>query len=218
MISLIEQQASEYRFEPGDVLACFGTGGTSRRISLGTSVPIGTRRLRFAPSHLAIIGEHDGDCRWFESTTLSERPCVIQNKLVDGVQAHEPADRVRDYCLGRDWLGHGRVDVYRLSPIDRLDDGERELLSRMLVQDFLGVGYDTGGAMLAGVISRPIFDRFHWVASDLHSVFCNELVCAVLQRLGRMNKQNPGKHNPGSTVRELVQTGVYAWARTFEVT
>ena len=72
-------------------------------------------RLKIGPSHVAVLCEFHGSMVWIESTTLCKHPCAILGYQVDGCQAHLPEDRIRDYITTG-----GHVDLYRLSPIDRL--------------------------------------------------------------------------------------------------
>ena len=63
-----------------------------------------------------------------------------------------------------------------------------------------------GGALrlLDGVLLR----RFR----DLHEVFCSELIAATLQRLCRLNREDPTRFNPGRLVRRLIHEGTYCHA------
>ena len=193
-----------FAFQPGDLIACSGTDWVSRGIQLATWSPYAARGLRFGPSHVAIISESDRGLLWVESTTLCPHPCLIRGKHVSGCQAHAPADRVRDYLAAG-----GTVDVYRLTEINQLDQAERRLLRRILFQHFLfsSVGYDLGGAILSG--TRAI----RWLGllpgADLHSLFCSELVAAILMRLNRMNHANPTGFSPARLLRTLVTLGKY---------
>lgn len=189
-------------FQAGDILAFYGRGAVSRLISLWTTDPL---RFQVGPSHVGIVcnytgPEHTGPLL-VESTTLNDRPCLIRKLHVRGVQAHDPAIRINGY--------NGRVDLYRLVPIWRLDQGESELLTQILVEHFVrkGVAYDTGGALLSGTRVFKLTRLFP--AAALNLVFCSELASAVLMRLGRMNVRNPAKYTPGALVRQLVRTGVY---------
>jgi hypothetical protein len=193
----------------GDVMACYGIDTVSRIITLGTSSLLAPRGTRLAPSHVAIIAEFDGAPLWCESTTLADRQCILSHRLVRGVQVHHPEDRVRDYTDRG-----GRVLVFRLSPIDALDDEERDAVTQM-IRAFVSVQatYDTIGALISGT---RIFKRTrlipllsHWLHIDLDALFCSEMIAAILQRAGRMNRDNPTKFSPASLVRTLVNQGTY---------
>ena len=121
------------QFQPGDLAACYGGDLTSRVISWGTFSLWAPPRLRLPPSHVAIIVQ-DGNSAplWVESTTLAPRPCRIRGCLTNGVQAHDPHLRIDDYISGG-----GRIDLYRLTPIDTLSNSETSLLSRILLDHFL---------------------------------------------------------------------------------
>ncbi|HID23434.1 MAG TPA: hypothetical protein EYP14_13695, partial [Planctomycetaceae bacterium] len=102
-------------FLPGDLAACYGTDWGSRAISYGTASLLAPKRLRIGPSHVAVICEHHGSPVWIESTTLCRHRCVILARHTSGVQAHLPEARIHDYLSAG-----GHVDLYRLSPVDRL--------------------------------------------------------------------------------------------------
>lgn len=189
-------------FQAGDLLVFYGNGRISRAISLWTMQWLSCRP---GPSHVGLIcryegPEHSGPLL-VESTTLNDRPCLIRQLHVRGVQAQEPAGRIESY--------DGRVDLYRLVPLWQLDAGESKLLTRILVDHFVrkGIAYDRGGAVLSGTRVFKWTRFFPNAALDL--VFCSELASAVLMRLGRMNVANPACFHPAQLVKELVRTGVY---------
>lgn len=200
----------------GDLFACFGADPVSRSISWGTASLFAPRGLRLGPSHVAIACINDrglpcGEYVWVESTTLARAPCLLHNMPVSGCQAHDPNERIRNYLLRG-----GRVDLYRLCVIDALSAAESALLSKILLTHFVGgkITYDMGGAIVSGARGR-LLRRVLW--NDLNEVFCSELVAGVLQRLGRMNRSNPGKYHPGRLLRELVRQGVYRFQQTFRL-
>ena len=79
-------------FKLGDVIGFSGDGGISFTVNiLSYGIPW------ISISHLGILGEHEGELLLFESTTLSNIPCRIQDKPVKGVQAVRLEDRVREY-------------------------------------------------------------------------------------------------------------------------
>lgn len=192
---------------PGDLLACWGADWTSRAISWGTASLVSPPGLRVAPSHVAVVCDMlrggTGGPLWVESTTMCGRPCVFRGRPVDGCQAHLPGDRVGDYLDAG-----GRVEVYRLVQIDRLDSAERERLRSILLDEFVapGVRYDWGGAVLSG---RRLRTLPRVIGADLEQLFCSEMVAATLQRLCRMNRRNPSWYSPGRLLRELVWQGTY---------
>ena len=195
---------SAFSFQPGDLVACFGTDWVGRGIQLATCSPFAARGLRLGPSHVAIISESDRGLLWVESTTLCPHPCLIRGEPVSGCQAHEPELRVQDYLDAG-----GAVAVYRLTDINQLDRQERLLLRRILFRYFLAkpVAYDLSGALLSG--ARAI----RWLGllpgADLHSLFCSELVAALLMRLNRLNHANPTGFSPARLLRTLVAQGKY---------
>lgn len=195
---------------PGDIAACYGRDVAGRAISWATASPWGPRGLRLGPSHVAMIAFRDAEPLWIESTTLADRPCRIQERIVDGVQAHVPAERIQDYLSAG-----GRVDLYRLVEIESLSRSETALLSRILIDHFLGEAhsYDLCGALLSGTRAFQLTRLFP--SADLQQLFCSELIAAVLMRLGRLPRGNPTRYSPARLLRTLVCHGTvrreYSW-------
>lgn len=191
-------------WEPGDLAACYGGDAASRAVSLITASPLAPAGLRFGPSHLAIICLEADRPLWVESTTFCRRPCVVLSDHTNGAQAHPPADRIADYESSG-----GRVERYRLTEINSLSSGESALLSRILLEHIVKrrLPYDLRGALLSGTRALQLSRLFP--AASLESLFCSELVAAVLMRLNRMNHANPTRFNPARLLRVLVRTGKY---------
>jgi hypothetical protein len=195
--------------QPGDIAACQSADWTSRLIRWGTASLLPPADLRIGPSHLALICEWRSEMVWVESTTLCSSPCLIRRRTVRGVQAHLPAQRIADYVSAG-----GRVDLYRLTPINKLTIEDSRLLTRILMNHFIepGIRYDLAGAILSGT------RVFQWSrlfpGADLEHLFCSELVAALVMRLGRMNHSNPTRYNPARLLRELVRTGKYQRLRS----
>lgn len=201
---------TDFAFEPLDIAACHGTGLAAQTIRYATAALLAPPRLRIGPSHVATVCEYQQQMLWIESTTLCPHPCEITGRRITGCQAHHPETRIADYLAAG-----GRVDLYRLSPIEKLSRDERDLLSRILVRHFVGreITYDLGGALLSGT---RLFKLTRLLpAADLHALFCSELVAAVCMRLGRMNRANPTRYSPAGLLRELVRQGTYQWCHTF---
>jgi hypothetical protein len=197
-------------FEPMDIAACYGTDPTSRAISWLTASPFAPRRLRRGPSHVAVICQVDGLPAWIESTTLCSHRCLVRGTKVAGCQVHPAELRIQDYVSSG-----GHVDLYRLSPVDRLSGSESQLLTRILIRHFVGrnVTYDVGGALLSGT---RLFKHTRLLPSaDLNQLFCSELAAKVLMRLGRLNRDNPTKYNPSTLLRQLVCEGTMQFERSF---
>jgi hypothetical protein len=191
---------------PGDVVACWGADFASRLVSLATSSLLAPRGLRFAPSHVAILCEssdpHIHEPLWIESTTLCGHRCEIRRAHVRGVQAHRIENRLQDY-----WAAGGRAELYRLTEIDELTDGESESLTALSEWCLArNLSYDLAGALISG--TRAL--RFtRCLQRDLERVFCSELIAAILQRLCRMNREDPTRFHPGRLLRRLVKQGTY---------
>ena len=197
-------------FEPGDIAACHARDWSGQAIRWGTVSLLAPKRLRLGPSHVAVLFRHEGEMVWGESTTLCGRPCRVHRTQVTGAQAHRPDERIADYVNDG-----GRVDLFRLTPINRLSEAESQLLTRILLKHFIepGVGYDLGGALLSG--TRMLQRSRMFPIADLHTLFCSELVAALVMRLNRMNHANPSRFHPARLLRELVKTGKYELIETF---
>lgn len=216
-MSATTQQPIE--IEAGDIFACFGSDMLSRLISVETSLftwPFAPRGLRLSPSHVAIAcpryAPNEERCWWVESTTLTGRPCVESKMQVSGVQVHAIGDRMADY------LTAGRVDLYRMTPINRLTRDQIRDMRDDLITWFIGeqVSYDMAGAVFSGArLARSIDKVTGWLTPRMESVFCSQLIAAELMSLCRMNRDNPQRYNPGRLLRTLVQQGTYTRIRSF---
>ncbi len=138
----------------------------------------------------------------FESTTLCDEPCLLTGRCVQGVQAHDPAERIASY--------HGTVARLRLARAWRLNSHEIGILHEWLL-NVASEPYDLRGALVSGT------RLFKWSAlmpyPDLESLFCSELCAAALMRLHRMPLENPSAYNPASLVRVLRRCGTYGAPR-----
>lgn len=200
--------------EAGDIFACWGTDAVSRLIAIETSLltwPFAPRGLKLSPSHVAIacprFAPNHSRCYWFESTTLAHRECLEAGRPVCGVQVHAVGDRLQDYC------GRGRVDLYRLTPINALTGQQMRDMRSDLLEWFVRkrIGYDMAGAVFSGTrVIRSIDKITGWLTPGMESVFCSQLIAAELMSLCRMNRDNPLRYNPGRLLRTLVQQGTYS--------
>ena len=193
-----------HALQPGDILACWGGDLLSRVVSLGTCWPVGPTSLWLPPSHVAVICDYRDQPCWVESTTLCRHSCLVSGKPIEGVQAHLPELRIDDY------LEHGgRVELYRLSPIDSLSSAESDLLTRILFRYLVGrVRYDKRRAALSG-------SKVFWLMqsclprSSREEMFCSQLIARLLMRLNRLNRANPAWYNPGRLLRRVCWDGTY---------
>lgn len=197
-----------YDFEPADLMACYGTNVLGRVISLGTLTPFAPKRLKYGPSHVALMAECNRSFLWIESTSICKRNCVINGRKISGVQAHRPEDRLADYTASGGW-----VDLYRLTPIESLSTSESRFLTWILMEHFMGVSYDTTGALISG--SRVLKHTRLIPGADAKHLFCSEMVSAILMRLRRLNRDNPTKFNPACLLRTLVRQGTARYIRTY---
>jgi len=180
----------------GDIVAFSGFGHKSIIVNLVTfGWPF------FWASHVGIIGEYEGEQLLFESTTLSDIPCVIQQKPFKGVQGVRLADRVKSY--------NGRVYHY---PLYRpLFSFEFDRLNEFLLEK-VGTLYDLHGGM------RSATHGLSWLESrfsgeDLNYIFCSELVAAAHARIGLLQTSSASRWNPNRLIRYERRKGILKRAR-----
>lgn len=168
----------------GDLIGFTGIGWECVAINLLTyGIP------HWHIAHMGIIGEYHGDPLLFESTTLSNVPCVVQGKLFDGVQAVHLEDRLCGYP--------GKVWHY---PLHRpLYEHESYRLNAFLLSR-IGTTYDPSGALRAGG------KLWSWWKSFLHeedvsSLFCSELCAAAHTHIGLMRTGNVSRWSPNRLLR-----------------
>ena len=77
----------------------------------------------------------------FESTTLCDEPCVLTGRCLQGVQAHEPAERIASY--------RGAVARLRLTRAWRFNSHEIDILHDWLMH-VANEPYDLRGALVSG--------------------------------------------------------------------
>jgi len=171
--------------------------GFSHKSCLGFWINVGTLGVPFyGLSHVGMIGPGH---MIYESTTLSQRPCVFSGKRTKGVQAHEPVSRIRSY--------HGRVYHYRLN--GKLSKLQRTVLGRYLYRQ-LGTPYDALGAFRSrdlglGTVEKWLIKR----PENLNSLFCSEYLAAALKMSCIWEPKNASRWNPNRLVRVLVREGIY---------
>lgn len=179
---------NERLFHAGDVIAFYGRDLTSRIIELAT----------LGPSHVGIVADMQGRKMLVEATTMCPWPCAVMGERIDGVQAHILEERIDTYP--------GSVWCHRLDPHWSLSTDESDLLTRILTH-WIGTRYDLRGAVWSG--TRILKWSRILPYSDLGSLFCSELLAAVLMRLGRLPVGNPGRYNPAGLIRTLQRACVY---------
>jgi len=200
---------TDQSFRVGDIITCWGADPVSTFISLKTSWPFGNPALKYAPSHVAIIGEYEGALGWYESTTKCHHKCLYAGEKVSGFQVHEPNKRVADY-LGK----CGGIAIFRLSCFARLafDDIRFSQLLRMSLDHRLSYAMDLlDGAMLSGtrLLKFSYFYSLLVPGVDERDVFCSEIVSRYMQELGLQNRADPRQFTPGGLLRDLTRTGAY---------
>lgn len=197
------------QFSSGDILAFYGTSWFSKTIRAVTASLFGP--LKLGPSHVGIVIYHHGIPLVIESVTSQGVRCAISGRYIYGVQARIPKRRIEETVKSG-----GRVELYRLAPIDKLRLGESSLLDRLVVENLIGkpVPYDIPGAIVS-VLSSLKLVRLGLVA-DLSAVFCSEVVAKLYMRLGKLNLANPTTFTPAKLCRRLLRTGVIYLEQEFK--
>jgi hypothetical protein len=181
--------------QPGDVLAFYSPGVESWIIRLFTF---------FGPSHVGIIGERGGQKELFESTTRSKVKCNYFKECRNGVQVHDPLERVQE-CVERG----GTVDVWRLVWQEKLDDIQRLKLT-FLIEGYLRrrVSYNFKDAIFSG---GHVFNHLDFLPVNRTEVFCSQLLHETLEILGKVSRDKSRRYNPGKLLRKLRREETYRW-------
>ena len=184
-------------FQPGDLLFFAGRGWESRFIAGVTCSLWQMLRGQFI-SHVGICATYDRKVLLFESTTLTDLPCAIQQKAVSGSQAHEPNHRIDKY--------DGKVWRLRLNERDKLKERDSHRLSTYL-SSTIGRPYDYAGAPLSGT---KIIRLVRGLYQDTDILFCSEWCTAALKDVGKMNHDvNASTYSPARLARDLQYWGTY---------
>ena len=182
---MILLRSHEARPEPkaGDIIGFSGDSWPSALINILTyGTPF------WGISHVGIIGEHKGELLLFESTTLTDIPCVIQGMPFKGTQAVRLEDRLKQYS-GRAW----HYPIYRPLFV------EAKRLNQFLV-DHIGIDYDYIGAVRAGGKAWSWFESLLH-EEDLSFIFCSELCAAAHREVGLLRTDNVSRWNPNRFIR-----------------
>lgn len=179
------------KLKAGDIL------GFSSFHPLGAAITLASYGVPFwSLSHVAIVGEHDDRLMLFESTFGYAKPCLIQGKVIDGVQAHDISEVVAGY-RGRVW----HYPLYR-----HLYPHENKRMNWFLTSH-LGRPYDAIGAVRSGGIGYSLIESMLRRA-DLSSLFCSELACAAHAQIGIFATGNVSRWNPTKFVRAERSEGI----------
>ena len=183
----------DMNFLAGDVIAFAGREWASRAIALGTCKFSQLLTGRWI-SHMGVIAPHDGQALLFESTTFTDMPCAIREERVNGVQAHNPYQRLAQY-EGRAWI---------MRPRKRVSEAQAEALAAFCLGS-INAPYDYRQAVLSAV--PHWIKRLGWIAPDQSLLFCDELVSMALmdaQIIG--HDYNPSKATPAWVAWWLVDS------------
>jgi hypothetical protein len=187
--AILGWRARQMKVKTGDIVAFSGFGRKSVIVNLVTyGLPY------WSASHVGIIGEYKGTQLLFESTTLSNIPCQIQDRSFKGVQAVSLGDRVKSY--------NGRCFHYSI--YRPLFGFEEERLNEFLISK-VGTPYDMVGGM------RSVGAGVSWIESklrgeDLSLLFCSELVASAHNLIGLLRTENASRWNPNKLIRHERRT------------
>jgi len=175
---------TKHEIKVGDLIAFSGRSWKSAVINLCSyGIPW------WSASHVGIIGEYQGELLLFESTTLSNIPCVIQGKPFKGTQACRLEDRIASYA-GSIW----HYPLYR-----DLFDAEFERLNKFLI-DHIGILYDHIGAIRSGGAAWSWFESYIH-DENLDSIFCSEYCAAAHCDIGMLRTGHVSRWNPNRLIR-----------------
>ena len=177
---------------PGDVLLWGGRTWSSRAIQFGTCSWKQLFRGQWF-SHIGICGHWQGVLKHWESTTLCPLVCEAQNKLVNGVQCHDPYREIAEYdgCV---WLLKMREPLRPL----------QVKLLEALLEHRLGTNYDLPGALIAGTTwVKRLMDP------DASTLFCDEFVAMTLIDMHIVSGFNPSTITPAWLAWKLVNDFKY---------
>lgn len=200
-----------------DLFFCWGQDKVSRAISSRTSWPLGPKRFRYAPCHVAFCCMFESRPVWVESTMLCEHECLYRKLIVAGPQMHEIDQRLIDYRRAK-----GRVELWRIVPFMRLSNSDSGELTRSAIGDFVvkHYGYDLHGAIFAGAFPLKLVDLFLggglYPAVRDQSLFCSEWAAALAMKFGLLAPGNYRRYSPADLGRALATNGMIQFVRSFE--
>jgi hypothetical protein len=157
----------------------------------------------FLPSHVGVCADYEGSQDdWktrgartllFESTTKCDQPCFIQGRQVEGVQAHLPDVRIRNYP-GKAW----RLRLRR--PLDR-DESAR--LSAFCAET-VGHPYNY---LRAAELATFFVRRIHGDPLP-DSWFCSDHALTAYKCINRVNQDDdPEDYSPGRFAQLVLHSG-----------
>jgi hypothetical protein len=145
-------------------------------------------------SHVGFVCARAGDPLLWESTTLSDLPCLLCGKPTRGLQCVNPLQRIERYD------GH----VWVMRPCRAWESHEIAKALGWLV-DRDGARYDLLGAIGAGP-----FKRFTHRRERLGRLFCSEVLVAVFGYVGRLGPRHiASSWNPTDVATRFVEWRMY---------
>jgi len=221
-----------YEPQPADVVCFSGRSRISQGIKLatcsdithvGTVAHIERWQLRKAAmeSEVAVqnVNGFKNQMLLFESTTLNSAPCLITGKAIDGVQAHDPMQRIKDY--------DGQVWFYRLTPAWRNrfhhGTGPADLGDYLLSK--IGRPYDSFEALESGSNILQYLSPWRWIANLFacsrenytERLFCSEYVAGALRLVGLYPLGSVSKVSPARLIKMLIASEIYETKRDYQL-
>jgi hypothetical protein len=176
----------------GDIIGFVGEDWVSDCINIAT-LGLPNRSV----SHVGIVSEYKGKLLVYESTSGDRPPCYVKLKLTRGVQAHPLSELLSIPSFREVWHYPLKCPLYY---------HQRARLEYVL-KGYLGRDYDMNGAChSAGVVFSKVCGMIK--GEDLSSLFCSEMVAAVLTHVGTLRTPNSSRWSPNKLCRYLVREGV----------
>lgn len=190
---------------PGDLIGFSGGDQVGLAINLfSAGWPFSRPQAWRGLSHVAIVAPLAGHglVLW-ESTTLSDCPCLVCGKKLSGVHARWIDDRITEAAGSGAVIWH-----YPLRNPLVCDLVER---LRVFCATFHGLPYDYRGAFdsratLLACVFRRLFGR-----DDLSSLFCSEFCGAAHRRLDLWRPKYVSGYSPNSLTRAEIRVGVLGY-------
>ena len=163
-------------------------------------------------SHTAYLANYPADSDLlavFESTSLSPLPCMIQRKLVEGVQCHGLAETIQNYP-GKVWHSPLRVPLSRSEAI-RLSEWSIDMCKRETPYDWLSAA--RARTLGFGWVRRYL-SRTMGCTGSSESVQCSEFRAYGMGEVDRFDaSDNPGLWSPVRLARRLRKRGTLLGGR-----
>lgn len=188
---LVKDLICKEEIMPGDLI------GFSSWDWTGFVINVGSLGIPFIDlSHVGIVADFERGLALFESTTLSDQPCLVQKKVTSGAQVHSIIGRVANY---NGLVYH--IPLYR--PLNYL---QRKDLTEFLMKD-VGKPYDMLGAFRSG---GHLFAKMESILrpEEMNNLFCSEWAMGAWKASRVFQTKSASKWNPNSMYRTALRREV----------